>query len=106
MSVTIDAPPTSSLPAYLRSRRAAIAPGARSLGTVARLPSRVGRAVTQEEVAEAIGVSRVWYANLESGSAARTSLDVLDRIAGVFALDYDGRLLLLQLAYPNFLKTA
>ena len=41
------------------------------LGPWPRLPVRRGRRVTQEEIAEAIGVSRSWYRMLETRVADR-----------------------------------
>ena len=59
--------------AFLKEQRRRIPRDAPSLGRYVRLPARRGKVVTQEELAEAIGVSRVWYAMLESGAALNTS---------------------------------
>jgi transcriptional regulator with XRE-family HTH domain len=90
------------LKGFLRERRVRLDPNIRVLGDHERLRSRWGRAVTQEEMAEAIGVSRVWYAMLESGATNRTSAKVLDRIAAVLMLDAPERAQLFQLAIPAF----
>jgi transcriptional regulator with XRE-family HTH domain len=71
----------------LRDARLAIPPQAASLGNVLRLPCRVGKAVSQEEVAEAVGISRVWYVRLESGRSVRTSAALLERLANTLMLN-------------------
>jgi len=50
----------------LRDLRLAIPLQATYLGSFIRLKNRVGKVVSQEEFAEAIGVSRCWYGMLES----------------------------------------
>jgi transcriptional regulator with XRE-family HTH domain len=86
---------------FLRGHRQRIDPQCRFLGDFARLPVRWGRPVTQEELAEAVGVSRVWYAMLESGTQVRTSTKVLDRLAIVLMLDPAERVRLFHLAMPE-----
>lgn len=86
---------------FLRSRRQRIERATRSLGPYLRFPGRVGKAVTQEEMAEALGVTRQWYAVLEA-DGARASAALLDRLSGVFALSPHERLELFQLAIPEF----
>ena len=71
----------------LRDARLAIPPEAVSLGNVLRLPCRVGKAVSQEEVAEAVGISRVWYVRLETGRSVRTSVALLERLANALMLN-------------------
>ncbi len=66
-----------------------------------RQPARRGKVVTQEELAEAIGVSRVWYAMLESGTALKTSPRLLTRLAEVLALSDERRAVLFRLALPE-----
>jgi transcriptional regulator with XRE-family HTH domain len=78
-----------------------IDPQIRYLGDFARLPVRWGRPVTQEEMAEAIGVSRVWYAMLESGTQLRTSPKVLERLAVVLMLVPAERARLIYRAMPE-----
>jgi transcriptional regulator with XRE-family HTH domain len=94
-------PGAEPLPAFLRERRTRLDPNLRVLGRHERIHARWGRPVTQEEMAEAIGVSRVWYGRLESGPAPRTSTKVLDRIASVLMLDPTERAKLFQLAHPS-----
>lgn len=86
---------------YLRQCRKRFPAQATALGAYRRLPDRVGRSVTQEEVAEAIGISRAWYATLESGAARSSSRRLLHRIAMVFSLTPDDRRVLLQLSFPE-----
>jgi transcriptional regulator with XRE-family HTH domain len=67
-----------------------------------RLPMRVGKAVTQEEVAEAVGITRHWYSMLESDHhRARVSASVLGRIADALMMDTAERASLFQLAIPE-----
>jgi transcriptional regulator with XRE-family HTH domain len=91
----------ATLGAYLKSARARIHSEVRTLGPYERLASRRGKRVTQEETAEAVGVSRVWYATLESGAPIRTSMRVLGRLADVLILSADERARLFQLAIPE-----
>jgi transcriptional regulator with XRE-family HTH domain len=85
----------------LRQARRAIPADAASLGNVLRFPHRVGRSVSQEEVAEAVGISRVWYATLESGRAARASIALLEKLANVLMLTAEQRTAVFQLAVPE-----
>lgn len=63
--------------------------------------------MTQEEVAESIGVSRVWYATLESQSGVRTSPALLDRLASALMLTAAERTSLFKIALPELkLETA
>ncbi|HTJ26215.1 MAG TPA: helix-turn-helix transcriptional regulator [Candidatus Limnocylindria bacterium] len=97
---TVDEPPRG-LAAVLREARRAIPAESASLGHVLRHPSRVGKAVSQEEIAEAVGVSRVWYAMLETGRASRPSVTLLERIANALMLDHEQRLRAFQLGVPE-----
>jgi transcriptional regulator with XRE-family HTH domain len=94
-------PDGEQLKAFLREHRQQIDPRSRHLGDHDRLPVRWGRPVTQEEMAEAVGVSRVWYAMLESGTTIRTSTKVLDRLANVLMLDGGQTAQLFHLAVPE-----
>lgn len=89
------------LHALLREFRRRIDPGAARLGIYARLASRRGRPVTQEELAEAIDVSRVWYAKLETGASIRTSTALIDRLANTLMLTPEERSALFQVAFPE-----
>jgi peroxiredoxin len=58
---------------FLRQVRTGIPAGTKSLGTFIRRPNRVAKGVCQEELAEAIGVSRDWYGMIERGRPVRPS---------------------------------
>ena len=90
---------------FLKRCRARIAPERASLGPYLRLPTRVGKTVTQEEVAEAVGITRVWYARLESDYPISVSTAVLGRLADALMMDPTEREALFQLAVPE-LRTA
>jgi DNA-binding XRE family transcriptional regulator len=89
------------LHAFLKERRRGIEPATRVLGLHQRLASRCGRRVTQEELAEAIGVSRAWYVLLEGGAAIRVSTPLLDRLASALMLPPHERSELFRLAIPE-----
>ncbi|MBV8163261.1 MAG: helix-turn-helix domain-containing protein [Candidatus Eremiobacteraeota bacterium] len=61
---------------------------------------RLGRAVSQEELAEWIGVSRNWYAALERGCPISPSISMLSRLAETLNATPDQRAMLFQLAIP------
>jgi DNA-binding XRE family transcriptional regulator len=94
-----------ALRAFLKKLRYSIDTEARTLGPYARHKSRLGRRVTQAELATAIGVNRVWYAMLESGAMMRTSTQMLARIAAAFALNEEERVILFILAVPELEDT-
>lgn len=85
---------------FLRSLRRRLAPDTRVLGSHERLSSRRGRAVSQEELAEAVGVSRGWYALLENGAPIRPSISMLDRLAVALQATPQERATLFRLAIP------
>lgn len=85
----------------LRRCRVRIGPQRTALGPYLRLPIRVGKVITQEEVAEAAGISRQWYAALESDRPTRVSSTVLGRIADVLMMDPVERASLFRLALPE-----
>jgi transcriptional regulator with XRE-family HTH domain len=89
------------LSTLLREARNRIPPDTASLGNVLRLPSRVGKRVSQEEIAEAIGVSRVWYALLENGRLHRPSVVLLERTCNALMLDERQRVDVFQLGVPE-----
>jgi len=86
---------------FLKKRRRSIPPDSRTLGSWERLPFRRGRRVTQEEIAEAVGISRNWYRRLENGDAARASAKLLDRIARAFEFTPEERMDLFVLGIPE-----
>jgi transcriptional regulator with XRE-family HTH domain len=92
----------SELADLLRFLRRRIDPDVSKLGSYQRLPKRLGKRVTQEELAETIGVSRQWYAWLESAAAPmRTSTQLLGRMADALMVTPDERARLFQLAVPE-----
>jgi transcriptional regulator with XRE-family HTH domain len=93
--------PQSTLGDFLRMLRWRVPPRSDTLGPSKRLPARCGRRVTQEEIAEAVGISRNWYRRLEHGESGRASTKLLVRIASALALTSDERLTLFALAIPE-----
>jgi DNA-binding XRE family transcriptional regulator len=91
----------SEFASFLKTRRWSIPPDSMTLGSWERLPVRRGRRVTQEEIAEAVGISRNWYRRLESGDAPRASLKLLDRIAKAFQFTPEERTTLFVLGIPE-----
>lgn len=85
---------------FLKDLRRRVDPTTRKLGDHERLDRRRGRAVTQEELAEAIGVSRGWYSLLENGAPIRPSVSMLDRVANALNASPHERGILFRLAVP------
>jgi transcriptional regulator with XRE-family HTH domain len=86
---------------FLRTLRLRLPRDTATLGSWERLPARRGRPVTQEEIAEIVGVSRNWYRILESGAQVRASTQLLGRIAGAVAFTPEERMQLFLLAIPE-----
>lgn len=93
--------PQSELGAFLKTLRQRIEPESRTLGPYERPLTRSGRRVTQEEIAEAVGVSRGWYKLLETGANVRASTQLLERLAQALTLTDDERTTLFTLAVPE-----
>jgi transcriptional regulator with XRE-family HTH domain len=93
------------LRALLKHCRARIAAEKASLGPYLRQPPRVGKVVSQEEVAEAAGISRNWYGLMERDGTVRVSAAVLARIADVLMMDEVERAALFRLALPELRST-
>lgn len=93
------------LPAFLRFHRKQIPAGATALGAYRRLPNRIGKPVTQEEMAEALGVTRTWYALLECSFVPQPSLRLLQRITAALTLDKRERAHLFALALGRSIET-
>jgi transcriptional regulator with XRE-family HTH domain len=91
----------SELAAFLASLRRRVNPDVRELGPHPRLASRVGKRVTQGELAEAIGASREWYTRLETAAAIRTSPALLNRLANALMVSPEERARLFHLAVPE-----
>ena len=85
----------------LKRCRGRLKPNCRSFGPYLRLPIRVGKPITQEELAEALGISRTWYARLESECPVVVSPSLLSRIADALMMDFDEREDLFRLAVPE-----
>ena len=95
-----DAELQRRLATFLKERRSAIPVTASSLGSYRRSTHRIGKPVTQQEAADAIRVSRTWYALLEEGGA-KTSPALLSRICSAFSLEREESLALFSLAIPE-----
>lgn len=90
-----------SLGALLKQCRVRIEPERHSLGPHVRLPIRIGKAVSQQELAEAVGITREWYARMETERQVHVSASVLGAIADVLMMDVNERALLFSLAIPE-----
>lgn len=89
------------LSALLKQSRLRINAQSAALGDFSRLPSRIGRPVTQEELAEAAGITRQYYGGMESGRQRRASSRALSRIADVLMMDREERVALFELVLPE-----
>ena len=85
----------------LRRCRTRIRPERASLGPYLRSPGRIGKAVTQEEVAEAVGICREWYTRMERERTIRVSARILARIADLLMMEPGERAALFRLAVPE-----
>jgi transcriptional regulator with XRE-family HTH domain len=94
-------PRSGELHRFVREQRMQLAPESHCLGEFPRLPNRIGKRVTQEEVAEYLGISRGWYARFEAGSAAGFSVSLLRRLGDVLLLSEADRVELARLAMPD-----
>jgi transcriptional regulator with XRE-family HTH domain len=84
-----------TLGTFLRDHRAKL--DATALGFSSRYRMTTG--LRREEVAEAAGVSVIWYTNLEQGRTRARSADVVERIARVLMLTESEREHLFLLAF-------
>jgi DNA-binding XRE family transcriptional regulator len=85
----------------LRNCRLGIPVETKALGDFVRLPNRIGKVVSQEEFAEAIGVSRYWYGMLEVGRPVRPSISLIQRICDALMLDERKRVEFVELGLPG-----
>lgn len=85
----------------LRRLRGRLDPATARLGEHERLGTRRGKPVSQEELAEAVGVTRGWYAMLERGEAVQPSLSMLNRLACALNATKDEHCTLFKLAIPE-----
>jgi DNA-binding XRE family transcriptional regulator len=97
----VQAQRSNDISALLRGLRLRIDPHTRTLGEHERLDSRRGRRVSQEELAEAIGVSRCWYGLLETGAPVQPSISLLNRLAIALGATDVERATLFGLAIPE-----
>jgi transcriptional regulator with XRE-family HTH domain len=86
---------------FVRERRLQLAPESLFLGEQPRLPNRIGKPVTQEEIAEHLGISRGWYSRFEVGAPVAFSLPLLNRLGDVLLLSAPERAKLMRLAMPE-----
>jgi DNA-binding XRE family transcriptional regulator len=93
--------PCEQIRSLLRGLRSRLDPAIPALGEHRRLSTRRGKIVSQEELAEAVGVSRGWYAMLERGEPVQPSLAMLNRVARALNATRDERVTLFQLAIPE-----
>ena len=89
----------------LRRYRLSVPPETTVLGSFARVANRIGKMVNQEELAEAIGISRTWYGVIEAGRF-RPSIDLVRRLCDALMLDEAKRFELVDLAFPGFAAIA
>ncbi len=85
---------------FLRRHRLGIPVDTAVLGNFVRLPNRIGKPVSQEEFAEAIGVSRCWYGLLEVGRPVQPSIALMERIGDTLMLNEADRVELFELGVP------
>src|ERR1700736_1681082 len=86
---------------FVRERRQRLVPESQFLGLVPRLPTRIGKPVTQEEVAEHLGISRQWYSRFEAGALAGFSTELISRLSDLLLLSAPERTELVKLAMPE-----
>ena len=101
MTNEIGTRPCDQIRSLLRGLRCGLDRSVPSLGEHRRLSTRRGKIVSQEELAEAVGVSRGWYAMLERGEPIQPSIAMLNRVAQALNATRDERVTLLQLAIPE-----
>jgi transcriptional regulator with XRE-family HTH domain len=97
---------SEALHRFVRERRLQIAPDSRFLGEHRRLPIRVGKPVSQEELAEHLGISRQWYGRFERGAPAAFSAQLLNGLSDLLLLSASERAELVRLAMPQLATAA
>jgi transcriptional regulator with XRE-family HTH domain len=90
----------------LRRCRARLDAERTALGPYLRHAKRIGKAVTQEEVAETVGISREWYTRMERDCPVRVSARVLSRIADALMMEPAERAAFFRLAVPELSVTS
>jgi Helix-turn-helix domain len=91
----------AALHRFVRERRLRLAPESPVLGDSPRFPTRIGKFVTQEELAEHLGISRQWYARFEGGAPAGFSTQLLSRLSDLLLLSPSERAEFVRLAMPE-----
>jgi transcriptional regulator with XRE-family HTH domain len=94
------------LGSLLRRCRARLRADKASLGPYLRLPKRIGKPITQEEVAETVGISREWYTRMERDRHVRVSARVLSRLADALMMEPEERAAFFRLAVPELNATS
>ncbi|MBV8637378.1 MAG: helix-turn-helix transcriptional regulator [Candidatus Eremiobacteraeota bacterium] len=89
------------LSSFLRRCRSRIPSESEFLGHFQRQRARVGKPLTQDEVAEACGISRQWYVLMENDRSVRVSGKALLRIAETLRMTPAERVTLFRLAVPE-----
>lgn len=84
-------PREETLHRFVRERRLRLAPESHFLGASPRLATRIGKPVTQEELAEQLGISRGWYSRFEAGRPAGFSIPLLGRLSDLLLLSAPDR---------------
>jgi DNA-binding Xre family transcriptional regulator len=100
----VDSEGAEALHRFVRERRLRIAPDSRFLGEAPRLPARIGKLVTQEELADHLGISRQWYSRFESGAPAGFSTPLLGRLCDLLLLSASERAEFVRLAMPDLIS--
>jgi len=90
-----------TLRSFLKTLRRRLDPDTTILGEQERFGTRRGRRVSQEEIAEAVGVSRAWYVSLETGAPIRLSVPFLDRVANALNATPHERAMIFSLVIPE-----
>jgi DNA-binding XRE family transcriptional regulator len=96
---------TTEFGVFLRMLRRRVPPQRTTLGCLPRLPIRCGRPVSQDEIAEAVGITRAWYAKLENDTRVHASMKLLDKLANALELSTKERITLFILAIPEIKNT-
>lgn len=96
--------PGEALRRFVRERRLRVGPESHFLGKSPRWPARIGKRVTQEELAEHLGITRQWCARFEAGAPVRFSAALLGRLGDVLMLSAAERAELIRLARPELAR--
>jgi DNA-binding XRE family transcriptional regulator len=103
-ATVVDSEGAEALHRFVRQRRLRLAADSRFLGESPRLPTRIGKLVTQEELADHLGISRQWYSRFESGAPAGFSTQLLGRLCELLLLSASERAEFVRLAMPELVS--